>query len=82
MQFSNYPLSCLQYFTETHGDLKEVATCRTDQILGVGTIEKTLASLFCDYVSGYSPLSAEVGDTYYVPTTKMLGDFFKIGADE
>lgn len=79
-EFSACPKTSLYYLlVNTGGQLKEFATCKTDGIVGNGDIGKIYTTLFNDYVSNYSPLSAEVGDDYCLPSSKILGDFFVLG---
>lgn len=81
MVLSDAPMTYLMYLSSDNtGSLLQGATCRTDVLIGAYTTDKILASLFNDYVSGYSPLSAEVGDYYTFPSQTVISDFIRLGA--
>lgn len=76
LELSVAPFTELIYLTTDQvGTLTEAATCRTDNILGLGTSERIVETMFNDYISCYSPLSAEVGDEYRLASLRVFENF-------
>jgi len=80
MKFSNAPMSVLCYLSsEQTGTILQGATCRTDVLRQAYQLHIALQSLMEDFISCYSPLSAEVGDQYSFVSSQVFSDFGGIG---
>lgn len=76
LELSFCPFTDLYFLSsDSGGVLTEAATCRSDSILGQGTSERIIQNMFNDYVSTYSPLSAEAGDGYQLPSYRVFSEF-------
>lgn len=75
-EMSTCPMTDLIYISsDTGGTITEAAECRTDKILGYGTSERLIQNMFNDFVSLYSPLTAEAGDDYLLPSRRVFNEF-------
>lgn len=76
LDLSEYPFSTLVYLAdENRRVLKQTATLRQDKILNAIDMAGVIRTSFNDFVSCFSPLSSEVGDSYYLVTDKFLNTF-------
>lgn len=76
LNWSEYPYVTLRYLADGGKRyLKQPALCRQDKILNALDSGGIVRTLFNDYVSAFSPLSSEVGDEYYLTSTRFMTHF-------